>query len=216
MPYDDIAVPPAVLETFDSVPSFEAVPSTGTLTVDGVLSIDGANLGASFVGQRLQTQSVKTEIFDRVFDLPLVPLQLAVHPPGANLALSENAKPGTKVLMGIGPTGDSQGNSLGRGSIAILFEDEVCQIGFRIDIQGARTFNTGFEGPGSVDVSFFSETGERIDVRSAYERGELALGFGVQNAAQGGIKGVLIQNLDRQGTYIDDLKYLSDCEPKLS
>lgn len=216
MPYEDIRVPPAVLENFDSLQLSGWESSTGTVAIDELLAIEGATVGASFVGQRAQTRAVRTEDFDRIFDLPRVPLELVLDPPGINLALNANVIPGTLVLMGVGPTGDSDSGALGRGSIAILFEEEVCQIGFRIELQGARTFNTGFEGPGSVDVSFFSGDGQRIDVRSAHERGEMALGFGVENAAQGGIRGVLIQNLDRQGTFIDDLKFLTDCEPKLS
>lgn len=105
---DDIAVPQAFLETFDKVPLLGKIPSNGTLATDHSLSIDGDTIGASLVGQRVQTQLVKAETFDRVFDLPLVPLQLAADPPGTNLALSTKARPGTIALIGIGTTGDSQ------------------------------------------------------------------------------------------------------------
>jgi hypothetical protein len=208
--YHTIEVPPAKLETFD-VGVF-----LGQNRIDGIIRSVGVSFAAQFVGQSKHLFSLGKEQFDSVQLRPHNPLQLEADFSRYNLYREYSRETHSSVLLGVGPVGAPYAAGVGEGSIAVLFDEPVCMVGFQTFIEGIAGDTNEFDRRGSIKISFYDAEGELLDKQWSGPMGLVGTGYRQEPAAPPRIKGILVQNLDLAGVFIDNLRFMSDCVPNVS
>uniref|UniRef100_UPI0035653A7B hypothetical protein n=1 Tax=Rhodosalinus sp. TaxID=2047741 RepID=UPI0035653A7B len=129
VPYDDLPPLAPNLVTFDRLPA-KAYPG---YSFDHGLAVPGARLGERFAGQRLEAVRVDDGgPHDRLAGRPSVPLTIEPGAPGEGLSLSLHTAYRSMALYPLGPLGQPDPEARGEGSVAILFAEDACAVGFRV------------------------------------------------------------------------------------
>jgi hypothetical protein len=205
--YRNLVAPPAFLEPFTQL------GNSGTGVIDHPVQSGSATFASHFSGQSVADRSVGTTQFDRVVGSPQSPLALQTDAAGQNLFWGYEDDAASLTLQGIGPSGAGRKDGIGEGSIAVLFDRPVCSVGFQTVLEGMMPLGaTGFAEQGSVQVSFYSGDGRLLGRRGIGGTGALSAAFGSEPGLPPQISGFLIESVDDGGIFIDNIKYLFDCE----
>jgi hypothetical protein len=158
---------------------------------DGVIDLNVVKFAERFVGQVLSTSGSS----DVLSDSPVGGLSLQVGLPDHNLNIITNALD-DNVINGLGPLGFPNSGGIGEGAIAILFDNDQSEFGFRL-IGG---------GLGSAQVEFWKRDGSLIDAITLLNLRTEYFGFSREGGIQD-IAGISIWNTDLGGIGLDDIKF---------
>lgn len=213
IPYPEISAPPAMQTDFSE---FYAHRTGPVMRLEGIVELEEVALAESFAGQENSPFTVTGGIeYDRMVGVPKNPLALRAGPQRKNLYWSWEADLHSFAIQGIaqnsGPT-----DGIGEGSIAILFTDAVCKFGFASYLETGKSVAGAFSKPGSVNVVVYRGDGTTIDSRILAYDGLRGFAFEQEGDPDPKIKGVLIQNSDRDGIAISSLRFTSSCSPMVS
>lgn len=205
--YENLVAPPAILETFTRL------GSSATGAIDRPVRSGSATFASRFSGQSLADRRVGTTQFDLIVGLPQSPLALQMDAAGQSLFWGYEDDAASLTLQGIGPAGAGRKDGIGEGSIAVMFDRPVCSVGFQTVLEGMVPLGaTGFAEDGSVQISFYSGDGQLLGKRGTGGTGAQSMAFGTEPGLPPLIGGILIESVDDGGIYIDNMRYLFDCE----
>ncbi|MFN9316624.1 MAG: PEP-CTERM sorting domain-containing protein [Microcystis sp.] len=173
------------LITFDDV---LGGPGPGT-NYNAIFESNGADFAERFVGQSLSFSGNS----DILSGTPTGPLALQVG--AANQNLNVFTFNTSQVLTGLGPLGFPDGNAIGEGSFAVLFDFDQSEIGFDL---------LGGDG-GSATVNFFRRNGSLIDtITIILSLSDTSYGFKQMSGIKE-IAGISIHNTRPGGIGFDNL-----------
>jgi len=178
------------LITLNDIPD-GGVPGTN---YDAIIKSSGAAFGERFLGQTLSTSGD----FDVLSGPPTGGLSLAVGASNQNLCVLSLPLGGitSQLLAGIGHNGYPNNNAIGEGSIAVLFDYDQSEFGFRL--VGANT--------GDAYLSFFRRDGSLIEAIILSGLSNTFYGF-QRDGGNMDIAGISIYNTDPGGIAFDSLKH---------
>jgi hypothetical protein len=186
------------LITFDDIAG-GASPGTN---YDAILQFTGAAFGERFSGQTLSTSGN----FDILSGSPTGPLSLAAGAPNQNLNVILVGN--SQIIDGVGPKGYPNFDAIGEGSLAVLFDHDESEFGFRI-IGG---------NSGDAYLSFFRRDASLIDTVTLLLSYGSSTFYGFQR--EGGIKDIAGVSIytpnDPGGIGFDDLKLNPSAVPEPS
>jgi hypothetical protein len=177
----------AALIGFEGLPGGTA-PGTN---YDGIIALNGAQFAERFIGQTLSASGIS----DVLGGTPVSSLSLQTGAPNQNLNIYPLALEGN-VLAGLGPLGFPSQSAIGEGAVAILFDHDQSEFGFK-SVGGSF---------GSAKVEFWGRDGSLIDAISLTVLGTQFFGF----SREGGITdiaGISIWNTDIGGIGLDDVRF---------
>lgn len=161
--------------------------------------VDGqARVGERFVGQALSVWSGFSQ-HDQLGGTATGPLTLVAGTPNRNLHVLPYFGVGIsgKTVNGLGPSGFPDGNAIGEGSVAVMFDFDQSEVGFAAG--GADG------GNGQYIVTFFRRNGTTIGVVGVPStNGQFA--FRTDDGSAD-IAGFSIHNTDGGGVTYDNFKY---------
>ncbi|RYG92950.1 hypothetical protein EU803_02250 [Loktanella sp. IMCC34160] len=142
---------------------FVRKPEPG-MSVDSLIEAEGITLGEHVVGRPPQTvPGPGPGQFDAFFNLMGLPPDLPIAPgvPGRNMAVSLHDGLGSNALYPLGPVGFPDVGALGEGTIAVRFDSDQTEFGFRLhadydDPLGSRP------APGRAFLMIFGRDGAPI------------------------------------------------------
>jgi len=158
---------------------------------DGVIDLTGASFAERFVGQTLTVSGN----FDVLSGMPVNSLALQAGVPNQNLVLLTYGLDGN-VLAGLGPTGFDNFSAIGEGAVAILFERDQSELGFK----------TVGGNLGTAKVEFWTRDGSLIDAIDLADIGTGFFGFRREGSIKD-IAGLSIWNTDLGGIAFDDIRF---------
>lgn len=177
--------------TADQTIDFEGLAggtSPGT-NYDNILNFGGVLIGERFAGQTLSFSGNS----DMLSGTPTNSLSVVAGAANQNLNIFDRAGDG-RVLTGLGNLGFPSFDAIGEGSIAILFDNDQSQFGFK-SVGG---------NAGTANFSFFRRDGSLISLLSPGNLGTDLFGI----SRDGGIKdiaGISIWNTDPAGIGFDNI-----------
>jgi hypothetical protein len=169
-------------------------PSGGTdpgTNYDGVIDLNAVKFAERFVGQVLTTSGSS----DVLSGSPVGGLSLQVGAPNQNLNIVAYAFD-DNVIDGLGPLGFPNSGGIGEGAIAILFDNDQSEFGFRL-VGG---------GSGSAQIEFWKRDGSPIDAITLMNLRTEYFGFSREGGIQD-IAGISIWNTDLGGIGFDDIRF---------
>jgi MYXO-CTERM domain-containing protein len=191
--------------------NFSGFASGGSGPRNTVVQGNGLSFGERFAGQQLGTQTIDfpgfvTASYDVLSGSPTSVLTLEAGSADRNLWIGDTQTQTGFVIAGCGPNGSAFGPSgVGHGSVAVLFDADQSQLGFRI---GGQNGSTGI-------VSFFRRDGSLIETLNLSLVGvipgftpDLTFGF-LRDGAVADIAGFSITHNDFAGIYMDDFIFSS-------
>ncbi len=209
--YENLVAPPAILEPFTQL------GGSASGAIDGLVKSGAATFANHFSGQSRADRRVGTTQFDLVVGSPRKPLALQTDAAGQNLFWGYEDDAASLTLQGIGPAGAKRKDGIGEGSIAVLFDMPVCSVGFQTVLEGMMPLGaTGFAEHGPVQVSFYSADGNLLGQRGIDGTGAQSVAFGTEPGLPPQISGILIESVDDGGIFVDNMKYIFDCELQVS
>lgn len=209
--YENLVAPPTILEPFTQL------GGGASGAIDGPVKSGSATFASHFSGQSRADRRVGTTQFDLVVGSPRKPLTLQTDAAGQSLFWGYEDDAASLTLQGIGPAGAGRKDGIGEGSIAVLFDRPVCSVGFQTVLEGMVPFGaTGFAELGSVQVSFYSAGGQLLGQRGIGGTGTQSVAFGTEPGLPPQISGILIESVDDGGIFVDNMKYVFDCELQVS
>ncbi len=188
-------------ENLSEIIDFEEFPSqlSPGMNHDNPLIFHGATMGERFDGQRTAPDAS----YDALNGQPLPGLVVKPGAPGENLSVTHIYFQSNQ-LQGLGPEGFPSRDAGGEGAIAIVFEQDQEQLGFKVSAE----IKPDEPAPlGRMTVTFHARDGriiEQLEVPLDWGRN----GYGFERA--GGvadIAGVTIENRDPGGIAIDDIVF---------
>lgn len=197
--YAEILADAQALVTFEILPPR---PEPG-YALDHGIAFSGGRVGSAFAGQSLDA----LDGFDRLNGDPSVPLTLVTGPSGQGLSLAFHRGFGSMAVYPLGPAGFPALEARGEGSVAILFDEDVCQVGLRVHSDYADPLGAQTAPQGSVTLTAYSRDARQIG------RLDRALAAGISShglrSTDGlsAIAGLTIENTDPGGIAIDDLAF---------
>ena len=182
-------VDPSTL-TCDGTVTFDDVTGGGQpgTNYDAVFESGGADFAERFAGQTLTANGD----FDVLSGSPSDPLALQTGAANQNLNVFLNGP--SQVLTGLGTPGFPNGNAIGEGSFAVLFDFDQSEFGF--DLVGGNA--------GTATVDFFARDGTLIASLVIPNLGDQSYGF-QRLGGLNDIAGISIQNDDGAGIGFDNL-----------
>jgi uncharacterized protein (TIGR03382 family) len=185
---------------------FSGFASGGNTPYNGLVQGNGLAFGERFAGQQLSSQTVSfptsSNQFDALSGSPTSPLTLLAGSANHNLWIGDLGLSGGFMMAGCGPAGSAFGNGggAGHGSVALLFDEDQSQLGFRILGQN-----------GSIGVvSFFRRDGSLIETVNInlpnLQTGgfpEVSFGF-LRDGGVADIAGMSFTNVDWGGVGMDN------------
>lgn len=183
-----------------------------------LLDLGTAVIGERFYGQKvLQRTNLDGFSFDFIPNAPSRPLTVVAGGPTRNISIEVKSEFNSDVLYGIGQAGVESGEGAGEGAIAIQFDEDVCQIGFITLLETPNIPADIRSSFGKLNITFYSRDAEIIDTIAIAQGLEIIeLGFEQTSSVRPLIAGILIQNFDRGGVPIEDLKVSRDCNFQIS
>ena len=191
--------------------NFSGFASGGSGPRDTIVQGNGLSFGKRFAGQQLGTQTIDfpgffTAPYDVLSGSPTSALTLEAGSADRNLWIGDTQTLTGFAIAGCGPNGSAFGpGGLGHGSVAVLFDTDQSQLGFRI---GGQNGSTGI-------VSFFRRDGSLIETLNLalvgvlpVECPDLTFGF-LRDGAVADIAGFSITHNDFAGIYMDDFIFSS-------
>lgn len=177
--------------TADQTIDFEGMAGGGApgTNYDNILNFGGVLIGERFAGQTLGSSGNS----DTLSGTPTDSLSVVAGAANQNLNIFDNAADG-RVLAGLGNVGFPSFSAIGEGSIAILFDNDQSQFGFK----------TVGGNAGTANFSFFRRDGSLIFSMSPGNLGTDLFGI----SREGGIKdiaGISIWNTDGGGIGYDNI-----------
>ncbi|MBC8166962.1 MAG: PEP-CTERM sorting domain-containing protein [Bryobacteraceae bacterium] len=179
--------------TGTQVITFEDVAGGGPpgTSYDGIFESGNTGFAERFVGQTLGINGL-TDVLSGV---PIGSLALQAGASGQNLNVFDDGT-GLNVLNGLGPAGFPNFDALGEGAIALLFDFDQSEFGFRV---------VGADG-GSAFLSFFRRNGTLIESIAVSNLSDLFYGFS-RDGGLHDIAGISLYSNDDGGIAFDDLRY---------
>ena len=191
---------------FSTTENFSGFASGGSGPRNTIVQGNGLSFGERFAGQQLGTQTIEfpgfyTGPYDVLSGSPTSALTLEAGSADRNLWIGDVQTQTGFAIAGCGPNGSTFGpGGLGSGSVAVLFDTDQSQLGFRI---GGQNGSTGI-------VSFFRRDGSLIEMLNLSLVGvipgytpDLTFGF-LRDGAVADIAGFSITHDDFAGIYMDD------------
>ncbi|MGI3184380.1 hypothetical protein [Nioella aestuarii] len=197
--YDTVLADAQRLVTFEILPPR---PEPG-YPLDHGIAFAGGRIGSAFAGQSLSD----VDGFDRLGGPPSVPLSLITGPSGQGLSLATHRGFGSLAIYPLGSAGFPALNARGEGSVAILFDEDVCQVGLRVHSDYPDTLGANAAPRGAVTLAAFGRAGETL--------GQISLGLASGITSHGlrsvdslsAIAGLTVENSDPGGIALDDLAF---------
>lgn len=199
---------------------------SGVLYFPPTSGIFGISVGEKFAGQTITTTSANPSAFnnyDRINGLPSVPLVVEANAIAEqNLAVHIDTSLTLPVISGCG-IGNTEVKRIGEGTVAILFESPVSEVGFMFG--GVDDSAIYFqETKVLIKAYFYSVNGDLIGTiewradeiaqspSSVYNNTLLWLKVGVETTEGAKIKGIVIETYDVNGHGLFNLTYNALCE----
>jgi len=196
---------------FSTTENFSGFASGGSGPRNTIVQGNGLSFGERFAGQQLGTQTIDfpgffTSSYDVLSGSPTSVLTLEAGSADRNLWIGNTQTQTGFAIAGCGINGSAFGPSgLGTGSVAVLFDTDQSQLGFRI---GGQNNSTGV-------VSFFRRDGSLIETLNLSLVGvipgytpDLTFGF-LRDGAVADIAGFSITHDDFAGIFMDDFVFSS-------
>lgn len=196
---------PAVVRDALTIVDFEILPPRAEpgYSVDHGIAFAGGRLGTGFAGQRIWAENG----FDRIGGRPSGPLALLTGPAGMGLSVATHRGFGSMAVYPLGPAGFPAREARGEGSIAVLFDEDICQVGMRVHSDYPDSLGTFATARGEVRLTAYGREGTRLGQLSF----QLPLGMsthGLRSAdSRSTIAGLTLENTDPGGIAIDDLAF---------
>ncbi len=209
VPYGAIPVPPAIWVDQSSSTTGQSGPAGDPIY------FSGGEIGKSFEGLAITERDFYGEKFGDLVGQPNSPLTLQFDSGGANLwtgILDKNDK-GTSFIAGVTEFGKQQ---VGAGSVAIRFDEPICQFGFKARVNTPLRPISGNYMRGPIGVIFYADDGSILGEFLLGKGDIYYYGFSLPAGSIPNVSGVTIENIDEGGVQIFDMKYLADCMPFLS
>jgi hypothetical protein len=207
IPYDTITVPPAI-----PIYRLTTAPASGGPVSGAILFSDG-RIGKAFKGLSVQERDFYGELFDNLVGLPEAPLSLEVGESDANLWAGDLESHDGRYISGVSRFGSRQ---VGAGSVTILFDEPVCQFGFKARVNSHLRPISGNYLRGPIGITFYSTDGDPLGEFFLGNGGESQFGFSLPTGSIPIVQGLAIENIDADGIQITDMKFLAECMPFVS
>lgn len=195
----------AVLADAQAIITFEILPPRPEpgYVLDHGIAFAGGRIGSAFLGQ---TQ-MAADGFDRLDGRPAGPLSLVTGPQQRGLSLATHRGFGSLAVYPLGSAGFPAIEARGEGSIAVLFDDDICQIGLRVHSDYPDTLGAAPAPRGAVTLTAYGRDGDRLgQIDSGLAPGISA--HGVRSADnRSTIAGLTVENTDPGGIALDDLAF---------
>lgn len=196
---------PAVARDALAIVDFEILPPRAEpgYSVDHGIVFAGGRMGTGFAGQRMGDENG----FDRLGGQPFGPLTLVTGPARRGLSVATHRGFGSMAVYPLGPAGFPALEARGEGSIAVLFDEDICQVGMRVHSDYPDPLGAYVTARGEVLLTAYGREGTRLGQLSFH----LPLGMsahGLRSAdSRSTIAGLTLENSDPGGIAIDDLAY---------
>ncbi|MBC7928046.1 MAG: PEP-CTERM sorting domain-containing protein [Bryobacteraceae bacterium] len=173
--------------------TFEDVAGGGApgTSYNGIFQSGRTAFAERFLGQMLGVNGLT----DVLSGAPTGSLSLQAGAPGQNLNVFDDGT-GLNVLNGLGPAGFPNFDALGEGAIALLFDFDQSEFGFRV---------VGGDG-GSAFLSFFRRNGTLIESITVSNLSDTFYGFS-RDGGLNDIAGISLYSDDDGGIAFDDLRH---------
>lgn len=196
--YADLRAQAALVVRFDTLPPRDE-PG---YSFDHGFAFPGGRIGTAFQGQIPGAEGP----FDRLEGQPFGPLALLTGPEGRGLSIAHHRGFGSMALFPLGPAGFPALDARGEGSIAVLFDEDVCAVGLLVHTDYERPLGPS-PAPGSVTLTAYARDGALLG-RIVLQPGPGLSSHAAQ--APGGmarIAGLTVENDDPGGIALDDLVF---------
>lgn len=197
--YSTVLADALAIVTFEILPPR---PEPGYVLDHGI-AFAGGRIGSAFVGQ---TQS-DVGGFDRLDGAPAAPLSLVTGPARRGLSLATHRGFGSMAVYPLGPAGFPAIEARGEGSVAVLFDDDICQIGLRVHSDYPDPLGAAPAPRGTLTLTAYGRDGDRLGrVSAALPQGLSAQGLRSADSLAI-IAGLTVENTDPGGIALDDLAF---------
>lgn len=201
----------AVLRDALTLVDFEILPPRAEpgYSVDHGIAFAGGRMGSAFAGQDIWAENG----FDRLGGQPSAPLTLITGPARRGLSVATHRGFGSMALYPLGLSGFPAIEARGEGSVAVLFDEDICQVGLRVHSDYPDPLGADPAPRGSVLLTAYGRDGTalgRIDAR--LPPGGSA--HGLRSAdSRSTIAGLTVENTDPGGIAMDDLAFGPCAQP---
>jgi len=194
-----------IRETAQAVIGFEILPPRPEpgYSLDHGIAFAGGHVGTGFAGQTQDSDGP----FDRLSGQPTPPLALLTGPEGAGLSLATHRAFGSMAIYPLGAAGYPAVEARGEGSIAVIFDEDICALGLLVHTDYADPLGSNADHRGSVTLTAYGRDGARLghETRSL-GTGVSALALRVTDGLAA-IAGATLENTDPGGIAVDDLVF---------
>jgi len=190
---------------------FEILPSRPEpgYNIDHGIAFAGGHVGTHFTGQERQLLDIGGTQFD-TFDprsRPSAPLSLETGPEGEGLSLAHHPGFGSMAIFPLGPAGISEIVGRGEGSVAVLFSEDTCQVGFLLHARYDDPFPTERAISSWVLVTLYDRSGAALeDHLFSPTPGQVMVAYRTSDSRTA-IAGLTVENTDPGGIALDDLAF---------
>lgn len=194
-----------VLENTLGLINFEILPprpEPGYALNHGI-AFEGGRIGSSFSGQRIAAE----DGFDRLISSPSAPLALLTGEPGQGLSVATHRGFGSMALYPLGPAGFPAIEARGEGSLAILFDEDVCQVGLLVHSDYPDPLGADPMPRGAVMLSAYARSGELMGSLSNRLQPGVTAHALRSTDSRAAIAGLTVENSDPGGIAVDDITF---------
>lgn len=198
----DYATVLADAQTFVTFEILPPRPEPG-YALDHGIAFSGGRIGSAFAGQTLDD----VDGFDRLGGNPSAPLSLLTGPPGHGLSLATHHGFGSLAIYPLGPAEFPALEARGEGSAAVLFDEDVCQVGLRVHSDYPDPLGANTTPRGAVTLTAYGRGGDALgQINQTLATGVSSLGLQSADSLSA-IAGLTIENSDPGGIALDDLAF---------
>ena len=195
----------AVQADAQMIVTFEILPPRAEpgYALDHGIAFVGGRLGSAFAGQTLLDENG----FDRLGGRPYGPLTLITGPSRLGLSLASHRGFGSLAVYPLGPAGFPALDSRGEGSIAVLFDEDICQIGMLVHSDYPDPLGANAAPRGEVVLTAYGRDGDALgQISNALAPGISRHGLRSSDSLST-IAGLTVENSDPGGIALDDLAF---------
>jgi len=194
-----------VLADAQTIVTFEILPPRAEpgYQLDHGIAFPGGHVGSALAGQRVSSNGP----FDRLGGQPTLPLTLVTGPDAMGLSLASHRGFGSMAVYPLGFAGFPAIEARGEGSVAVLFTDDICQVGVLIHSDYPAPLGAGNAPRGAVILTAYGRDAALLgQLETTLSPGLSAHGLRVSHS-RAAIVGLTIENTDPGGIALDDLAF---------
>ena len=195
----------SVLAEAQTLVTFEILPPRPEpgYALDYGIAFPGGRIGSAFAGQASRAENG----FDQLSGAPTAPLTLITGPDGQGLSLATHRGFGSLAVYPLGPEGFPAIEARGEGSVAVLFDEDICQVGMLVHSDYADPLGANSALRGSVDFTAYSRSGDLLGTISHMLTPGISSHALRSTDSLSTIAGLTIENSDPGGIALDDLAF---------